>query len=52
MDAYQALLERAHEKLPPIRLGGERFQVPGPDVMSDGKNTVIRNFQEITTVLR
>ena len=52
MESYQALLARAHEKLPPVRTGGERFQVPEPDVMTDGKNTVIRNFQEITEVLR
>jgi translation initiation factor 2 subunit 2 len=52
MQSYQALLERAREKLPPVRTGGERFQVPEPDVMTDGKNTVIRNFQEITGVLR
>ncbi len=52
MESYQALLERAHTKLPPVRTGGERFQVPDPDVMSDGKNTLIRNFQEITGVLR
>ena len=52
MESYQALLARAHEKLPPVRTGGERFQVPDPDVMTDGKNTVIRNLQEITGVLR
>jgi translation initiation factor 2 subunit 2 len=52
MESYQALLERAHAKLPPVRTGGERFQVPEPDVMSDGKSTMIRNFQEITGVLR
>ncbi|MGD0250440.1 MAG: translation initiation factor IF-2 subunit beta [Thermoplasmata archaeon] len=52
MQSYQALLERAREKLPPVRTGGERFVVPEPDVMTDGKNTVIRNFQEITGVLR
>ena len=52
MESYQALLERAHAKLPPVRTGGERFQVPEPDVMSDGKNTMIRNFQEITGTLR
>jgi translation initiation factor 2 subunit 2 len=52
MESYQALLERAHAKLPPVRTGAERFQVPDPDVMTDGKNTVIRNFQEITNVLR
>ena len=52
MESYQALLERAREKLPPVQTGGERFQVPDPDVMTDGKNTVIRNFQEIASVLR
>jgi translation initiation factor 2 subunit 2 len=52
MESYEALLERAREKLPPVRTGGERFQVPEPDVMTDGKSTVIRNFQEITGVLR
>jgi translation initiation factor 2 subunit 2 len=52
MESYQALLERARAKLPPVQTGGERFQVPEPDVMTDGKNTVIRNFQEICGVLR
>ncbi len=52
MESYQALLERARAKLPPVQTGGERFQLPEPDVMTDGKNTVIRNFQEICSVLR
>jgi translation initiation factor 2 subunit 2 len=52
MESYQVLLERARSKLPPVRTGGERFQVPEPDMMTDGKNTVIRNFQEIAGVLR
>lgn len=52
MESYSVLLERARAKLPPVRAGGERFQVPDPDVMTDGKNTVIRNLQEITAVLR
>jgi translation initiation factor 2 subunit 2 len=52
MESYQVLLERARAKLPPVRAGTERFQVPEPDVMTDGKTTVIRNFQEITGVLR
>jgi len=52
MEAYSALLERARSKLPPVRTEGERFQVPEPDVMSDGKSTVIRNFQEIAGVVR
>lgn len=52
MADYGSLLARAREQLPPVQVGTDRFQVPEPDVMTDGKNTVIRNFQEITTVLR
>jgi translation initiation factor 2 subunit 2 len=49
---YRALLARAHRLLPPVRVATERFQIPDPDVMSDGKNTIIRNFKEISDVLR
>ena len=52
MEAYQKLLDRARAQLPVVRTTGDRFQVPEPDVMSDGKNTMIRNFQEITGTLR
>ena len=52
MESYSVLLERARSKLPPVRAGPERFQVPDPDVMTDGKNTVVRNFQEIAGILR
>jgi translation initiation factor 2 subunit 2 len=52
MEAYETLLARAKEKLPPVQVGGDRLKVPDPDVMTDGKNTVIRNFQEIASVLR
>ncbi|HXW66810.1 MAG TPA: translation initiation factor IF-2 subunit beta [Thermoplasmata archaeon] len=52
MESYQSLLERARAKLPPVQIGSDRFQVPEPDVMTDGKNTVVRNFQEIAGVLR
>ncbi|HEV2317635.1 MAG TPA: translation initiation factor IF-2 subunit beta [Thermoplasmata archaeon] len=52
MVEYAALLKRAREKLPQVQVSTDRFQVPEPDVMIDGKNTVIRNFQDITTVLR
>jgi translation initiation factor 2 subunit 2 len=52
MEAYRQLLDRAREKLPEIRVATERFQVAEPDVMTDGKNTVIRNFQDICSTLR
>jgi translation initiation factor 2 subunit 2 len=52
MAGYEALLKRAREKLPHVQVGSDRFQVPDPDVMIDGKNTVIRNFQDIAGTLR
>ena len=52
MAEYASLLARAREKLPHIQVSTDRFQVPEPDVMVDGKNTVMRNFQEIAGVLR
>jgi translation initiation factor 2 subunit 2 len=52
MEPYAVLLERARAKLPPVRSGGERFVVPDPDVMTDGRTTVVRNFAEIAGVLR
>jgi translation initiation factor 2 subunit 2 len=52
METYDALLARAKEKLPPVQVGGDRLQVPEADIMIDGKNTVIRNLQEIAGVLR
>lgn len=52
MEPYAVLLERARANLPPVRTGGERFVVPEPDVMTDGRNTVIRNLAEIAGVLR
>ncbi len=52
MVEYAELLRRAREKLPLVQVSTDRFQVPEPDVMTDGKNTVIRNFQEICGVLR
>jgi translation initiation factor 2 subunit 2 len=52
MEDYRALLDRARANLPVVKVASERFQIPEADVMTDGKNTVIRNFQEIAEVLR
>lgn len=52
MEGYEVLLERARAKLPEVKVGGERFVVPEPDVMVDGRNTVIRNLGPIAEVLR
>jgi translation initiation factor 2 subunit 2 len=49
---YEVLLERAKKQLPQKLESHDRFQVPEPDVMIEGKTTVIRNFGEIAGTLR
>jgi translation initiation factor 2 subunit 2 len=49
---YEALLDRAKKKLPHTLESHDRFQVPEPDVMIEGKTTVIRNFGDIVDTLR
>jgi translation initiation factor 2 subunit 2 len=49
---YGALLERAKDKLPQKLESHDRFQIPEPDVMIEGKTTVVRNLGDIADVLR
>lgn len=49
---YGALLDRAKKDLPQTLEAHDRFQVPEPDVMIEGKTTVIRNFGAIVETLR
>lgn len=49
---YEALLARAKKKLPQTLESHDRFKVPDPDVMVEGKTTVIRNFADIVDTLR
>jgi len=49
---YESLLDRAKKKLPHTLESHDRFQVPDPDVMIEGKTTVIRNFGDIVDALR
>jgi translation initiation factor 2 subunit 2 len=49
---YESLLDRAKKKLPHTLESHDRFQVPDPDVMIEGKTTVIRNFGDIVDTLR
>ncbi len=49
---YEALLDRAKKKLPVTLESHDRFKVPEPDVMIEGKTTVIRNFGDIVDTLR
>ena len=47
MQEYLAMLDRAISKLPEIKGSGERFIVPNPKLLSEGKTTVFENFVAI-----
>ena len=51
-DDYLALLDRAKTSLPETIKNHERFKVPEPDILQEGKITVIRNFGAIIDALR
>jgi len=49
---YEELLARAKKALPAALSSGERFQVPPPDVVIEGKTTILRNFEDIVGAIR
>ena len=49
---YEALLKRAKSNLPEHTNDGERFQMPEPDLLIEGKTTVFRNFVDIAESFR
>lgn len=48
---YDDQLERALEKTPDISEQGSRFEVPDPEVRTEGNVTVVENFQAIVDQL-
>ncbi|MCD6503460.1 MAG: translation initiation factor IF-2 subunit beta [Thermoplasmata archaeon] len=44
---YDDLLERAYSQLPEVREYSERFNIPVPEIVYEGKNTVVRNYKDI-----
>lgn len=51
MNDYLASLDRALAKLPEIKGSGERFVVPEPKLLTEGKTTVLENFAAIADKL-
>src|SRR5256886_11225754 len=49
---YEDLLQRDKKALPAALSSGERFQVPSPDVVIEGKTTILRNFEDIVGAIR
>ncbi|MDY6765587.1 MAG: translation initiation factor IF-2 subunit beta [Halobacteria archaeon] len=48
---YESQLDRAMENLPDIAGSEDRFEVPSPSVRTEGKSTILENFQELLDVL-
>lgn len=44
---YEKMLKRAKEALPRSITDGERFQLPEVEFLTEGKNTVFRNYMDI-----
>ncbi len=51
MNDYLANLERALRQIPEIKGSGERFVVPEPKLITEGKTTVLENFAVIADKL-
>ncbi len=51
MNDYLANLDRALKQLPEIKGSGERFVVPEPRLLTEGKTTVLENFAAIADKL-
>ncbi len=50
--SYDQLLSRAKKALPDALSSGERFQVPAPDIVYEGKTSILRNFEDIVQAIR
>jgi len=51
MDSYDSYLKRALDNLPEISSSKERFEVPKPKLLIEGKTTVLENFTNIVNKL-
>jgi translation initiation factor 2 subunit 2 len=50
---YEKLLKRIQDKISEKKAdGGERFELPSPDVMWEGQRTILRNFIDFAKILR
>jgi translation initiation factor 2 subunit 2 len=50
---YEKLLKRMQDKISTKKSeGGERFELPSPNVMWEGQRTILRNFMDFPKILR
>ena len=49
---YEDLLNKAYESLPNIEESTERLEIPSPDIIIQGRQTIIKNFSQICEAIR
>lgn len=52
MPAYTDLLKRAKAELPQPTSSGERWEIPKVELMTEGRTTVIRNYEDVLQKVR
>ena len=48
---YEALLDRAREKIPENISSKSRWKLPEPQILIEGSNTIFRNFNEVVSMM-
>src|SRR3972149_9111776 len=49
---YEELLDKAYEKLPKSQEASQRLEIPTPEILIQGNQTIIKNFNQICQALR
>ena len=48
---YESLLDRARDKIPDNISGKSRWRLPEPQILIEGSNTILRNFNEVVSMM-
>ena len=48
---YEALLDRARDKIPENHSSKSRWKLPEPQILIEGSNTIFRNFNEVVSMM-
>ena len=48
---YESLLDRARDKIPENISGKSRWRLPEPQILIEGSNTILRNFNEVVSMM-
>jgi translation initiation factor 2 subunit 2 len=50
--SYEDLLNKAYESLPKVEESTERLEIPEPEIIIQGRQTIIKNFSQICEAIR